>query len=71
MALKRSRKLEVVYAMYLKKITKDGNSEALLKIFLDKKREILFEISTRLYEEERKKAEDETRDVSMYFLTYG
>ena len=57
-ALKRIRKFEALYSMYLKKRTKEKRGERILRVFLDKRREIIYEISTRFYEEERKKAED-------------
>ena len=61
LALKRSRKFEVIYNMYL---MKDKKNESVLRIFLDKRRKVLYNISTRVYEEEHKKVEDEVKSVS-------
>ncbi len=66
MILKKNRKFEATYNVYLKKSVEDRRNETLLRIFLEKIRETLFEISTRLYEEERKKAENEARMVILY-----
>lgn len=63
LALKRSRKFEVIYSAYL---TKDMKNESLLRIFLSKRRKVLYNISTRAYEEERKRVEDEVKSVSYY-----
>ena len=67
MALKRGRKFEATYNIYLTKSMEDKSSEGLLRIFLNKRRDILFEMSTRFCEEERKKAEEEIRQVSLGF----
>lgn len=49
--------------MYLKKSLEERRSAALLKLCLDKRRKVLLNISTRLYEDERKRVEDELKDV--------
>jgi NCAIR mutase (PurE)-related protein len=61
LSLKRSRKFEVIYNTYL---MKDGKNESLLRIFLDKRRKVVYTISTRAHEEELKRVEDEVKSVS-------
>ncbi len=60
-AAKRKQKLEAAYEMFRKS---EKLQEELLRDFLVKRRDIVFEICTRAYEEERKKAEDEFEKVN-------
>ena len=60
-AAKRKQKFETAYKMF--KIGEVLQEEE-LKAFLVKRRDIVYEICTRAYEEERRKAEDEFEKVS-------
>ena len=61
---RKTRKFEAVHRMYLQK--KDAeHEEEHLKVLLNKRRDVIFEICTRSYEEERRKAEDELTRVSL------
>lgn len=61
-ALRRKNKFEILYQQYLYK-NEDERDEEDLKAFLDKRRDVVFEMCTRSYEEERKKAEEEFAQV--------
>lgn len=60
---RKKRKFEAVHRLYLQK--KDvEHEEDHLRVLLNKRRDVTFEICTRSYEEERRKAEDELAQVS-------
>lgn len=61
--MRRKRKFEAVQRMYLKE-RDEKNEEDILRAFLDKRRNVVFEICTRSYEEERRKVEDEIVHVN-------
>ena len=63
-ALRRSNKFEALHRHYLRR-SKEERDEEYLRAFLDKRREVVFEIWTRSYEEERRKAEEEITQVRM------
>ena len=66
-AARKKRKFEAVHRLYLQK--RDPKSEEdHLRALLSKRRDVVFEICTRSYEEERRKAEDELTKVSVTFL---
>lgn len=62
-AERRKRKFEAVHRLYLQKKDMDSEEEH-LRVLLNKRRDVTFEICTRSYEEERRKAEDELTRVS-------
>ncbi len=62
--VRRNRKFKAAHRQYLKMTFEQGHKKENLKMLLDKRRETLFEICTRLYEEERKKAEQEITEVN-------
>ena len=64
-AERRGRKFDAVHRLYLQK--KDAeHEEEHLRVLLNKRRDIVFEICTRSYEEERRKAEEEFVRVSHF-----
>jgi hypothetical protein len=65
---RKKRKFDAVHRMYLQK--KDTENEAEhLKVLLNKRRDVTFEVCTRSYEEERRKAEDEFTQVRQFFYS--
>ena len=67
-AVKRSRKFEAAHRQYIKMSLEDRKRDKFLQAFIDKRRDILFEISTRFFEEERKKAEEVITKVTCNLL---
>lgn len=57
------RKFKATVRQYLKVTLEEGHKESNVQFLLNKRRDVLFEICTRFYEEERKKAEDEIIEV--------
>lgn len=64
---RKQRKLEAVYGQYLQKKEEEREEEH-LRVFLKKRRDVVFEICTRLYEDERKRAEDTIIQVKKSLL---
>ena len=64
--MKRSRKFEAVHRQYIKMSLEDRKRDKFLQAFIDKRRDTVFEISTRFFEEERKKAEEVITKVTCY-----
>lgn len=62
---RKKRKFDAVHRLYLQKKDVDREEEH-LRVLLSKRRDITFEICTRSYEEERRKAEDELTMVRHY-----
>lgn len=62
-ALRRMNKFMALYDQYLHKREEERDEED-LKAFLDGRRDAVFEMCTRSYEEERKKAEEEIAQVN-------
>lgn len=66
-ALRRKNKFEALYQQYLQKREEERDEED-LKVLLNRRREAVFEMCTRSYEEERKKAEEEIAQVRNRFF---
>ena len=60
---RKKRKFDAVHRLYLQKKDAD-HEEDHLRVLLSKRRDVTFEICTRSYDEERRKAEDELTRVS-------
>ena len=69
-ATRRNRKFKAAHRQYLKSTFEGGHKGKNLTLLLNKRRDALFEICVRFYEEERKKAEGEITEVihSYYYL---